>query len=150
MAVSTRRGQIRKTSRRAYEGLTKRKRSIKSSTAYRDLERKKLALQRRYKNLREKAGELDQVKKAGITAAGGALAGVATTYYPHVYGVPTPILLGAGLVGYSAFYKGSMSVHAALLGSGMLAAAANEYVQSGLLHGDWNPMIETATVQAVK
>lgn len=139
--MAAKKGQLRVTSRRAYTGLRKRRRS--SSPAFKKLETDKLRIQARYKKLREKTKQAPTKIGATLcTTSGGAAAGAANVFFPSIMGIPTSAILGSALVAYSFFDDSKIGNGAACVGAGMLSAFAAEFVQGGLESGDWNPMVE--------
>lgn len=137
--MATKKGQLRRTSRPAYTGLRKRRRS--SSPAFKKLEADKMRLQARYRRLRDKTKDAPgKMGSAICTTTGGALSGAANVYFPAVMGIPSSALVGGALVAYGFFDSSKIGSSAACVGAGMLAAFASQFVQDGLTSGEWNPL----------
>jgi len=139
--MATKKGQLRITSRRAYSGLRKR-RSSTASPAYKKLESRKMALESRYRKLREKTKDkAGPVGAALCVSSGGAIAGaVSTTQFSSVMGIPTPLLLGVAGTTYGIYSNAKLASQVACLSSGMLAKWAGDYAESIMLGGSINPL----------
>lgn len=133
--MGTRRGMTRRTARKAYVGLPKRRR--RSSGALTKIKTELAREKGRMRAFRAKTKGGNFVSgsglKIGATAAivgGGAMHGAAESYMPEIAGIPTPWILGGALVGAGLFLSKSnedLSGILGCIGSGMLAASASEF-----------------------
>jgi len=139
--MAAKKGQYRVTSRRAYTGISKRRRS--TSPAVKKLETEKLRMRARYNKLRAKTKQAPgKIGATLCTTSGGAIAGASNVYFPSIMGIPSSAILGSALVAYGFFDETKLGAGAACIGSGMLAAFASQWIESGLQSGDWNPIEE--------
>jgi len=138
--MAAKKGQVRRTARRAFTGLTKRRAGV-SKARFMKLEASKKALATRMRKLKASStGAVGVGKSTAVTATGGALAGVASVYMPDIAGVSTPLIAGSLLVAYAAFSGDSkFGGYAAGIGAGMLAVSAADLVAGGLQSGNWLP-----------
>jgi len=140
--MATKKGQIRRTSRRAFTGLTKRRSTGVSKAKFMKLEASKKALSARYRKLKTNAASSGSVMKTtALTSTGGAAAGALNAYYPEVMGVPSPLIAGAAMVAYAAFSgDDKWGGHIAAIGAGCLSTVTYEFVSNGLSSGSWTLM----------
>ncbi len=141
--MATKKGGLRKTSRRAYKGLRKRGNPYKKgSSSFKKLEAQKLAMGRRLAATRRKLKEKGTTgMAAACTASGGAVAGAVSLQMPTIMGVSTPLVIGGALVAFGIYSDESYSNSLACIGSGMLAAGASDYMKNALTYeGAWNPI----------
>lgn len=141
MARSTRKGQLRLTSRKAYSGLRKR-RSSTASPAYKKLESRKMALESRYRKLREKTkGKGGPVMGAITITSGGAIAGaVSATEFGAIAGIPTPLLIGIAGTAFGIYSDAKWASSVAAISSGMLAKYAGDWAEMAMEGGSLNPL----------
>jgi len=138
---STRKGGLRKTSRRAYFPMAKRRSGTSPRVA--TLEG---ALKRARARSRTLTGQHANPKAAQalgmgayggavVVAGGGAAAGVVGELFPSVGGIDTRLLAGAALVVWGAMSKGPGAQIGAAMGSGMLACYAED-LASAMVSGE--------------
>lgn len=142
-------GAIRKTSRRAYKGLRKRRNPFKKgSSSFKKLESQKLAMGRRLSTARRKLKEKGTPTMAAVcTTSGGAFAGAVSTQIPAIMGISTPFLVGSALVLIGIYSDDKFSNSLACVGSGMLAAGASDYVRNAMTYQNaWNPIDQPGLV----
>ena len=139
--MATKKGQLRRTSRRAYTGLKPRRRSG-ASPAFKKLEARKLALERRYRTLREKTKDkAGPVGGAICTASGGAIAGaVNTTPFAAIMGIPTPLLIGVAGTAFGIYSDTRFSSQIACVSTGMLAKFAGDWSEAMMAGGALSPL----------
>tara|TARA_B100001123_G_C14371558_1_gene655052 strand:+ start:62 stop:514 length:453 start_codon:yes stop_codon:yes gene_type:complete len=131
--MATKKGGLRTTSRRAYEGLKRRGRSTRQTALYKRLEKGKLAAERRARLANRKLKESGfDTKTTAMIASGGAIAGVVNVYQPNVPGtrIQTSLAVGVGLLAYGLLdFKGPMKKEAILVGNGMLTKYIGDYTE---------------------
>jgi len=140
--ASTRKGGFRKTSRKAYFPMAKRRRSG-TSPRVATLEGALKRARARSRNLtgahaNPKAAQalgMGAYGGAVVVAGGGAAAGVVGELFPSVGGIDTRLLAGAALVVWGAMSKGSGAQIGAAMGSGMLACYAED-LASAMVSGE--------------
>ena len=132
-APMARKGQIRKTSRRAFTGLTKRRTGV-SKARFMKLEQSKKALSARMRKLKASTtGAAGVGKTTAVTATGGAISGALSVYSPTIAGISTGLIGGSLLVAYAAFADDSkFGGIAAGIGAGMLAVSVADFVADSL------------------
>ena len=142
--MSTKKGMIRRTSRRAYTGLKKRRRG--ASPAYKKLEARKMALESRYRKLREASKDKGgPVAAALCTTSGGAIAGaVSTTQIATIAGVPTPLLIGVVGTTWGIYSKNKFASQISCISAGMLAKFAGDWAEQALETGVYSPLAVVA------
>ena len=140
--MATKKGQLRTTSRRAYTGLRKR-RSSTASPAYKKLESRKMALEARYRKLREATKDKGgPIANAACTASGGAIAGfIGTTQISAVAGIPTPLLIGVAGTVFGIYSDMKFSSQIACISSGMLAKFAGDWAETAATTGEFSPLV---------
>ena len=133
--MATKKGQLRRTSRRAYEP---KRRSYRASPK---LKKTEAALTRARSSLRKardagKSAYKTPIGEAAAITAGGALAGVADAYMPDVMGFDTALVGGVVLVAGAMVLDGQGQKMAAgmtsCVGGGMLAAWASGFTATML------------------
>lgn len=140
---STRKGQRRKTARRAYTGLARRPRRrgasprvAKLESALKRARSRSSRLSREHKNPKApQALGMGAYGGAVVVAGGGAAAGVVSGVMPDVFGIDSRLLAGAALVAWGAMQRSEASQIGACLGSGMLACVAQD-LASGIVAGE--------------
>lgn len=82
------------------------------------------------------------IQKAALITAGGGAAGVVNAYMPEVMGIQTPLIVGSAFVATSLYLgndvnpdNDGLAYGLLCLGSGMLAVAANDFVEQSLRNG---------------
>lgn len=82
------------------------------------------------------------IQKAALITAGGGAAGVVNAYMPTIAGIQTPLIVGSAFVATSLFMgndtnpdNDGVAYSLLCLGSGMLAVAANDFVEQSLTNG---------------
>ena len=135
--MGTTRGMTRRSARKAYVGLPKRRR--RSNGALAKIKSELAKEKGRMRALRAKTKGGNFVSGSGLKVgatlaivAGGSLHGAAGTYMPDIAGISTPLILGSGLVGLGLFLSKSnqdLSGILGCIGSGMLAAAASDMTE---------------------
>ena len=136
---STRKGQTRKTSRRAYFPIAKRRRSG-TSPRVKALEG---SLKRARARSRTLSGQHANPKAAQalgmgayggavVVAGGGAAAGIVGELFPSVAGIDTRLIAGAALVAWGAMSKAGAAQIGACRGSGMLACYTEDLASAAV------------------
>ena len=141
MAVSTRKGGKRITARRAYTGLAKRRRSG-ASPAFKKLEARKLAVERRFRALRERTKDKGgPVLGVALTASGGAIGGAINgTQWGEIAGIPTTLIIGVSGTVFGIYSEMKWSSQVAAVSSGILAKYAGDWAESVMQGGSLNPL----------
>ena len=137
--ASTRKGQARKTARKAYFPMAKRRRNG-TSPRVATLEG---ALKRARARSRSLSGNPKAAQALGmgtyggavVVAGGGAAAGIVGELFPAIAGVDTRLVIGAALVVWGAMNKGDGAQIGAAMGSGMLACYTED-LASGMVSGE--------------
>tara|TARA_Y100001938_G_C8092886_1_gene436178 strand:- start:2740 stop:3186 length:447 start_codon:yes stop_codon:yes gene_type:complete len=135
--MSTRKGQVRKTARKAY--FPKRRPSPRIA----QLERSLKTARSRNKILRAghtnpkapQALGMGAYGGAAVVAGGGAIAGVVGELFPSILGIDTRLVAGAALTVAGAMSKAEHAQIGACLGAGMLACYAED-LAGGLVSGE--------------
>ena len=105
---STRRGQVRKTARRAYVGIKRRTRRSRRRVYYAARRRTRRTTRGLMKGQSGRA-----VKDCGMIAGGDAAAMLATRFMgPQIAGLDTPTVIGAGLIGWGVYKNKSQPIYA--------------------------------------
>ncbi len=137
--MAVKKGGVRKTARRAYVGLPKRRSGFRASPKLRKTEASLARARSQLRKARAGAkGAQPVLMEAAAVTAGGAAAGAVEAYMPDgIMGIDTSLIAGLGLVAAGVYLNtGSGNVQTAkvttCLGSGMLAAWAAD-LTSGML-----------------
>ena len=140
MARSTRKGGTRLTARKAYTGLSKRRRG--TSPAFKKLEARKMALESRYRRLREKTKDKGgPAMGAALTTSGGAIGGaINASTWPTIAGVPTSLIIGVGGTVFGIYSDMKFSSQIAAVSTGVLAKFAGDWSESVMQGGELNPL----------
>ena len=141
--MATKKGGLRKTSRRAYKGLRKRRNPFKKgSSSFTKLESQKLAMGRRLSSARRQLKDKGTPTMAAVcTTTGGALGGGLSTVFPEIMGISSSFVLGGALVAFGIYSDEKYATSLACIGSGLLAAGAADYVRNGIYYANaWNPI----------
>jgi hypothetical protein len=135
---STRKGQTRKTARKAYFPVAKRRRgtSPRVKTLESALQRararsRKLSVQHTNPKAAQALG-MGVYGGAVVTAGGGAAAGVVGELFPAIAGIDTRLLAGAALVAWGAMSKTGGAQIGACIGSGMLACYTEDLASAAV------------------
>ena len=136
---STRKGQARKTARKAYFPMAKRRRSG-TSPRVKALEGSLKRARARGRRLsadhtNPKAAQalgMGTYGGAVVVAGGGAAAGVVGELFPSVAGVDTRLIAGAALVVWGAMSAAKGAQIGAAMGSGMLACYAEDLASAAV------------------
>lgn len=106
--TSTRKGMVRRSARRAYEGLGRRTRRPRRR-AYRAIRRRG----RRVKKGLIKGRSYDAMRDCGMIVAGDAAALATTRFYgPTIGGFQTPTVLGTALIGWGIYKNDKKPIYA--------------------------------------
>ena len=130
---STRKGQTRKTARKAYFPIAKRRRTG-TSPRIKALEGSLKRARARSRSLSSQHANPKAAQALGmgtyggavVVAGGGAAAGIVTELFPSVAGIDPRLIAGAALVAWGAMSKAGAAQIGAAMGSGMLACYAED------------------------
>ena len=128
---STRKGQTRKTARKAYfpvarrRGTSPRVKTLESALKRARARSRNLTAQHTNPKAAQALG-MGTYGGAVVVAGGGAAAGIVTELFPSVAGIDTRLIAGAALVAWGAMSKAGAAQIGAAMGSGMLACYAED------------------------
>jgi hypothetical protein len=134
--MAAKKGQVRKTARRAYMPTKTKSRRFRSSPVLKKTEASltRARAQLRKMRARGKDAQYGSLQEAASVTAGGGMAGAANAYFPDGFmGFQVPLLAGAALVGAGMLLENNNQKAAAkystCLGAGMLAHWAGGFVE---------------------
>ena len=134
--MATKKGQARKTARRAYMPAKTKSRRFRSSPKLKKTEASLARARAQLRKMRQssKDAQYGSLQEAASVTAGGGLAGAANGYFPDGFmGFQVPLLAGAALVGAGIFMENNnqkmAAKYATCLGAGMLAHWAGDTVE---------------------